>query len=408
MHQKLRTMIFPMKKFNYEARLTSLDQFLCQTRSLWQPAPFKQEKPTWCEHYPELTQTLLSLSEKQLKSYLSNNTALIELVQTYIPGLALIAGLTELPVAATLNRQAVNPHLASGVPGRKWAQILAMYQKVKSRQLPVIDWCGGKGFLGRVISHQWQVDVTTVERQPSLVEAGQVLAQKFQSSQKFIKADVLHDEMKPIIQGHQTLALHACGDLHRQLVYNLVEQCAPAFSLIPCCYHLGKSDHYVTFNPQLKLKPDMEELRLAVNETVTAHHNEIVKRDRDMAWKLGFIQLRSDICGDDHYQPLKPVSKEWLGGNFKTFCQKLAKREELVIPESCDWGHYEQSAIERQRRVMRLQLLRHCFKRVLELWLVMDMTVFLQKSGYQVEVSEFCDRDMTPRNILITGFTATL
>ena len=49
----------------------------------------------------------------------------------------------------------------------------------------------------------------------------------------------------------------------------------------------------------------------------------------------------------------------------------------------------------------RMELVRHLFRRPLELWLVLDRALFLQEQGYQVELSQFCARELTPRNILI-------
>ncbi|GAM61607.1 hypothetical protein JCM19232_5908 [Vibrio ishigakensis] len=33
--------------------------------------------------------------------------------------------------------------------------------------------------------------------------------------------------------------------------------------------------------------------------------------------------------------------------------------------------------------------------------MVLDKALFLQEQGYQVELSQFCDKKITPRNILI-------
>ena len=48
-----------------------------------------------------------------------------------------------------------------------------------------------------------------------------------------------------------------------------------------------------------------------------------------------------------------------------------------------------------------MELVRHLFRRPLELWLVLDRALFLQEQGYRVELREFCPRHLTPRNILI-------
>ena len=57
--------------------------------------------------------------------------------------------------------------------------------------------------------------------------------------------------------------------------------------------------------------------------------------------------------------------------------------------------------------VARMELVRHLFRRPLEIWLALESRrSFLQEQGYRVEVGEFCAKPMTPRNILIRAVRA--
>ena len=53
---------------------------------------------------------------------------------------------------------------------------------------------------------------------------------------------------------------------------------------------------------------------------------------------------------------------------------------------------------------MRLELVRHAFRRPLELWLVLDACLFLTEAGYDVELRELCARELSPRNLLVQGW----
>jgi hypothetical protein len=55
----------------------------------------------------------------------------------------------------------------------------------------------------------------------------------------------------------------------------------------------------------------------------------------------------------------------------------------------------------RLERVRRYELVRHLFRRPLELWLVLDYAIFLEEQGYQVRLGQFCARSLTPRNLMI-------
>ena len=388
---------------SYRARLKQLDKLLVESKALWQPHPFKTVRPQWCQKYPQLSRALLDMDESSLSLYASDDEALNTFISAYIPELAVIPSLIELPATTRIEQSAIDPRLNAGIPGRKWQQITSLYQSIENPERPITEWCGGKGYLGRLLSRQWQQAVLTLEYNPQLLEAGTALADKFKVQQQFRKVDVLNDPTAAQLNKRHAIALHACGDLHRELIDQIIKANVPGFTIVPCCYHLGRDREYKAFNRGLELNLCRESLRLSVNETVTAHNNEIEKRNLDMAWKLGFQQLREALSGSSAYQPFNPVPKAWLKEGFKDYCQKLCQREGVTLPAEVDWHEWESRGYKRQHEVMRLQLLRQCFKRVLELWLIMDMAVYLQDNGYSVSVHVFCERALTPRNIVIEG-----
>ena len=54
----------------------------------------------------------------------------------------------------------------------------------------------------------------------------------------------------------------------------------------------------------------------------------------------------------------------------------------------------------------RLEQVQHLFRRPLELWLVLDIALFLEEHGYQIQLSELCDASLTPRNLLLQASKA--
>ena len=51
----------------------------------------------------------------------------------------------------------------------------------------------------------------------------------------------------------------------------------------------------------------------------------------------------------------------------------------------------------------RLSIVRHAFRRPLEIWLALDLAVRLENDGYSVSLGRFCERRLTPRNLLISA-----
>ena len=83
--------------------------------------------------------------------------------------------------------------------------------------------------------------------------------------------------------------------------------------------------------------------------------------------------------------------------------RRLAEREGVDVPAHQDWAALEAHGWQRQRAVMRLSLVRHVFRRPLEVWLALDRALYLERVGYRVRLAEFCGRELTPRNLLISA-----
>lgn len=392
---------------NLVQRFRQLDAFLAEHAWMWRPQPFKEARPSWCARLPALSEGLLALSDEELARLTDDGAALMALLEEHVPGLGKLDELSRLPEYSTMTLTNPGPHFANGIPGRKWEQIKAFAEALGSVHTPVLEWCGGKGHLGRLLAAQWEHPVLTLDHNPELCHEGRQLARRAQVDQAFHLGDALAPSAADVVAGHHAVALHACGELHRTLVRRAIAAKAPALAIAPCCYHLLLDDDYRPFSANARLLPSRDDLRLAVTETVTAVGREIRLRDREMAWKLGFDHLRRQQSEDEEYRPIKPIDKSWLKLDFAEFCRALAKREGLELPETVAWQSVEAAGWQRQRDTMRFSLPRHAFRRAIEIWLVLDLANALCDNGYAVQIGTFCTRELTPRNILITARLST-
>jgi len=379
----------------------ALDSLLLELAPLWKPQPFKQRRPAWCEAHPDMATTLLALDDARYQELFCDTAALQTFLSQYIPGFSGLQTLTRLP-EAVLQAAKAERHLDWEIPGRKWQQIDRFSRALGPLSGPLLDWCGGKGHLGRVLALRHQLPVTTLEHNAKLCAEGERLATRAGVRQIFHQVDVLSPG-SPSLAGLHPVALHACGELHRSLVRRVLDEGLQAVDIAPCCYHLGSEEHYRPFNEQARLRLARDDLRLAVTGSATSSARERRLRDQEMAWKLGFIELRSTLCKDHGYQNLRPVDKRWLKEGFEAFCRALAARECLELTTGIDWQHYEALGWRRQAEVMRLSLPRHAVSRALELWLVLDMALVLEQHGYHVRLQSFCPRHISPRNLLLSA-----
>ena len=390
----------------WEQRFTCLEALLLQHQHLWQAQPFRQLRPEWCQHYPALTQALLALDDSELAHLGNDAAALHKLLSHYLPSVEPLLTLSDL--ASTPQRLAEDPgpHFANHIPGRKWQQITAFAHAMAHSDAPLLEWCGGQGHLGRLLGRQYRQPVLTLERDAQLCARGEELAHRNTVEQRFVRVDVLSAKAASLLSGHHVVALHACGELHRKLLHEVVAQRVPALDLAPCCYHHLLQADYVPLSRHAVLSLRRDDVRLAVTGAATASAGELRRRDQEMAWKLAYLTLLQQQ-GETYYRPIRPIEKAWLHLDFIGFCHKLASREGDLIHSATDWQALEATGWQRQGETMRLSLLRQGFSRAIEVWLVLDLACFLEQHGYQVGLGTFCTRELTPRNLLLSARLAT-
>ncbi len=381
-------------------RQRALGGLLAACRDLWHPQPFREPRPAWCGRLPALAAQLLALDDATAEHLNSDGEAGLRLVAAAVPDLHALAALVQLPVAEGEPAGDPGRRWDWEIPGRKRQQVEAFAAASRQSGLPLLDWCGGKGHLGRLLALAWQVPATSLDVDAVLCEDGRALARRSGAEQAFLAADALAADHVLLPERH-LVALHACGDLHRHAVVVGAARGVRALDVAPCCYYRGVADRYRPLaSADLGLSRD--DLRLAVTETVTASPRLRRQRDRAMAWKLGFDAWRREMQGDA-YRPFKPVKEAWLRAPFGEFCRAMAEREGLPAPTATVADDFEVAGWRRQREVLRLSILRHAFRRGLEVWLAGDLALHLEEAGYRVALQTFCPRHLTPRNLLLSA-----
>ena len=61
-----------------------------------------------------------------------------------------------------------------------------------------------------------------------------------------------------------------------------------------------------------------------------------------------------------------------LSGDFACYGAAVARRQGVQLPADVDWAHWHAVGEARRGEVRRLELVRHAFRRALEMWLVLD------------------------------------
>ncbi len=384
-----------------EARFRALDAFLIEHQGLWRPRPFTQRQLPWENEYPELAQWL---RQRSLADAEANHNQPHDLpAPAPFPQFASQA--LQLSTVDKLPTQPLQPaahRLNVDVPGRKWQQIEAFGAALQFAQTPRhwLDWCAGKGHLGRRLLHTGQ-QLTCLEYDPALIASGQALSEHHGLPVTHRLQDVMADVA--ISAEHTPVALHACGDLHVRLLQVASAAGCKQLALAPCCYNRIQGDTYQPLSDAGRastLLLSLDDLGLPLSETVTAGKRVRLQRDTSMARRLGFDQLQRLLRGCDEYLPTPSLPTHWLDKPFADYCRELARLKGLSTGEQ-DWAELEAHGWQRLAEVRNLELVRGLFRRPLELWLVLDRALFLSERSYRVEVGSFCDPALTPRNLMV-------
>ena len=387
------------------ARFTALDAFLIEHQALWKPRPFTHLQLPWEASHPELARWLRERSLEDAENS-HNQPCLLDAPEPFASLAALSAELStvgELPAHAL---ETAGHRLNVDVPGRKWQQIEAFASRLSFAAPPRhwLDWCSGKGHLGRRLLQTGQ-QLTCLEYDPVLVASGQALSLRHQLRALHVEQDVLALGAESLLSvDHTPVALHACGDLHVRLIQLASAAGCKQLAIAPCCYNRIGLSEYSPISQAAKgsaLQLSLDDLALPMSETVTAGARVRRQRDTSMARRLGFDLLQRQLRDVDEYLPTPSLPSAWLDTSFAEYCHHLAALKELSTIGPQDWPALEAAGWKRLAQVRNLELLRGLFRRPLELWLVLDRALFLADQGYTVRLGTFCETPLTPRNFLL-------
>ena len=412
------------QQFTYSQQFSKLNQLLEKSTALWQVRAFEVFALPWAQDFPQLAAAVWALADDELDGLDAEQSILVKALTPALSkdlkalgqdwDLSLLTNpITAADKILVVDETQVNglsiddeTHFSAHIKGRKWQQITAFVQHLPDLNLPVLEWCAGKGHLGRLIAKARGAEVVSLEWQAPLCEAGQAFANKWQLPQTFVCADAfaINVNTNPFTRQQQVVALHACGDLHVRLLMLAAAAGTQALAISPCCYHLIQGSYYQALSDMAKksaIKLSRHDLQLPLQQSVIASPKQQALRHQEIAWRLGFDALQRQCRQIDEYLPLPSIKQSQLSGSFSHFCLWAAEIKALKLTQNCDFDAWLEVGYKRQQLTRRIDLVAHLFRAVLEQWLILDRVCFLQEQGYGVCVGEFCANSVTPRNALI-------
>ncbi|RUO35669.1 methyltransferase [Aliidiomarina sanyensis] len=376
-----------------------------------QPMHWATQSPIFPWTNAALSEAALGLGQEALTQIESNPERASAYFEHVFPGLQNLLSCEAAlfaPAQAVPSASSTPFWIRNGIGGRKLAQIEAFLAAVGTKGKPkfLMEWCAGKGYLGRIAAHHG-MKVISVELQQALCDAGESTASQWSLPQTFVQADVLKQHAAlPFHEVDAAFALHACGGLHVSLLQASIAAQLPMIAIAPCCYHLHTDAIYRPLSQAgraINLSLTREQLKFSVQGQVTGGARIEKLRHQEVQWRLAYESWRQEVMGSSTYRPLSSAPKQLFMGDYDDFARWAVKQHELNVALPPSWEPYLERAKQHYVHIRRIEAVRSILRRPLELWLVLDRALYLCEQGYDVSLQQFCDRTTSPRNILITA-----
>ncbi len=386
---------------NLREHWSTLDQLLTRHQALWSESVWANPTPNWANAYSDLFEQVIGVQSTSDNQLIHSPPHASWLEETDFKARQDLIDIQTLSNANRIETSFNNlsNRAFQGIKGRKIEQIKSILSLLND-QLPVFEWCCGKGHLARLHGRAHSLSGMGLELDPALCTTGEELAQKQGVELSIRSANALLDN-SPLPKHHQIVALHACGDLHTHLIDRCASEHPAHVTIAPCCFHRSVHSTYVTKSTHSRtstLLLDQSTLRLISEETTHASAREQRYTLQSQLWRLAFNVL----IDSDNYIPTPSLGQGDFKNGFTHFVDNQLQRLSLnrvftdqELTQALDKGR------SLQQRYHQLSMVRQLFAPALELWIVLDLAIYLEEQGFYVKVGSFCDKQIAARNLII-------
>ncbi len=274
----------------------------------------------------------------------------------------------------------------------------------------IVDFCGGAGYLGRILAAYYDSQTISVDFDAELQERGLLRAEKLHlgigGSLKFVKADLLSDLEEltcTLPERSSTLGIHTCAHLSdKQFELSLKLKSKWIFN-VSCCYFKTEDINY-SYSKVAKdsgFKLSKESLLVAAR----GHDSDFESFEYSIHVKTYRYLLHmymKDVLGLD-FVSMGGLSKFDYD---KTFSEYAHLRLQSVlglsvrVEELCAFEEDKENQLK-LKEMIACNSFRTLFSRLIEKYIALDRAVYLSEQSYKVKLLEVFKAQISPRNIAV-------
>ena len=277
----------------------------------------------------------------------------------------------------------------------------------------VIDIGGGVGHLAQTLTGHYRLKTTTLDMDPVLQETGRVRFKREDVNYINIKVDSENEKFKSILTPDSlTLGLHTCGPLAIHQMKGSSSRRIKGLINFGCCYEklLPHPECQNVSQIAKTLATPLIFNRFALT-LATRAHRKMNDKDYELKLKVKYYRYAIHFLLHDEYgiEGLTSLGNSHPSLYDESFGSYVLKQFE-TIQTPLKHSHEELNQYFSSEKLQKLiwnmlsaDLIRNAFGRLMELYLLLDRAIYLEETGYTVQLLEFFEESISPRNLGIVA-----
>jgi len=284
------------------------------------------------------------------------------------------------------------------------AMLYSYLEDLKAKELEVVDFGGGVGNLAFFLENELNMQPLVIEKDIDLINKGEKRVCRHKSNISFKHSMVDKDfKLEHIKAKDLGIGLHTCGNFAPDMMDACARNNVEQIINFGCCYSKIQDDKYhLSSKANHKLKFSARALAgatLGFNKTIREIYDF---RIRIMDYKFSFYHYVSQKYGIHQFCPMSNSRKSLYSLPFYEFMKislnKFYPEKELESEKEV-LSFYES---EQNRKLnsyfQNYFAISRYIGEVLEIYILTDRALYLQELGYKVEIKQFFDSQISPRN----------
>ena len=267
-----------------------------------------------------------------------------------------------------------------------------------------VDFGGGLGNLSLFMAKEFDLNPVILEANQGLCEKGEIRLHKEEIKGKYICKKITRSEkINELELIPFAIGLHTCGSFAVNMLKTCDESNVKSLLSFGCCYSKIENDEYqISSLADKGLKLNQRVLSAGTLSFSSVEREIYDFRVRIQDYKYSFYHFLKYKTGNFEFMKMGNSRRKLYDKSFSSFAQELYRENfpDLELPNEEEFTQFYKSELN-QKLLNYFQVyyaLARYIGELVELYILYDRACFLIERGYQVEIIEFFDPRISPRN----------